>query len=329
MAPMLRLVSGFSPELAQLRARRLSSSCSQVPVPWNVVGAGLGEHGDGGAPGHPLLGVEAGGRHADRVHRVRRRHVDRVVGQPDVDVGGAVEPRVVVVAGGAVDVRGEGPRGGVRDRVLEAGRRRPGHEVEQALVVPVVPEGQARDLLAIELGVDVAGVGLEQGHLGLDVDDLREGADLERDVDAGDRGRRDRHRVLDVLLETGQGDPHPVGPGLHVDEAVDALGVGGGLPREVRVRVDEGDGGAGHAGAGCCRSRCRPRSRRGSGRRSARRAPRAPPPRGARAAAAASDDDQGGISWLNSLPNVVRPGPPCGEAHGPSACSWNLRLSGI
>ena len=37
MAPMLRLVSGFSPELAQLRARRLSSSCSQVPVPWKVL----------------------------------------------------------------------------------------------------------------------------------------------------------------------------------------------------------------------------------------------------------------------------------------------------
>ena len=33
--PMLRLVSGLSPELAQLRARRLSFSNSQLPVPWN------------------------------------------------------------------------------------------------------------------------------------------------------------------------------------------------------------------------------------------------------------------------------------------------------
>ena len=33
--PMLREVLGLSPELAQLRARRLSSSCSQLPVPWN------------------------------------------------------------------------------------------------------------------------------------------------------------------------------------------------------------------------------------------------------------------------------------------------------
>jgi hypothetical protein len=31
---MLRLLSGLAPELAQLRARRLSSSCSQNPDPW-------------------------------------------------------------------------------------------------------------------------------------------------------------------------------------------------------------------------------------------------------------------------------------------------------
>src|SRR5262245_6348640 len=33
--PILRLLSGLAPELAQLRARRLSSSCSQKPEPWS------------------------------------------------------------------------------------------------------------------------------------------------------------------------------------------------------------------------------------------------------------------------------------------------------
>jgi hypothetical protein len=247
--PILREVSGLSPALAQLRARRESFSKRNEP-PVEVVGAGLREDGDRGAPCHPLLGVEAAGRDADRVHRVGGSHVHGVVGQPDVDVRGAVEAGVVVVAGGAVDVRGERPGGRVGDGVLEPRGCRPRHEVEELLVVTVVPERQVLDLLGLELALHGAGVGLQQRRLRLDGDGLRHRADLERDVHAGDRVGRDRDAFLDGLLEARQDDADPVGPGDHVDERVAAVGAGGGLTREVRTRVDGCHGRTGHRGVG-------------------------------------------------------------------------------
>ena len=69
-----------------------------------VVGAGLGRHGDGRTAGHALLGVEVVRGDVYGLDRLRRSDVGRVVRQPDVDVGGAVELRDVVVAVGAVDV---------------------------------------------------------------------------------------------------------------------------------------------------------------------------------------------------------------------------------
>jgi hypothetical protein len=63
--------------------------------------------------------------------------------QVDVHVRSAVEAGVVVVAGGAVDVRAERARRGVGDGVLEMRRCRARHEVEEGLVVAVIAEGQA------------------------------------------------------------------------------------------------------------------------------------------------------------------------------------------
>ena len=87
-----------------------------------LVRAGLGDHRDRGAARHALLGVEVAGGDVDRVDGLRRRHVDRVVRQPDEDVGGAVELGVVAVARGAVDVRGQRAGGCRADAILEVRR---------------------------------------------------------------------------------------------------------------------------------------------------------------------------------------------------------------
>ena len=150
--------------------------------------------------------------------------------------------------------------------------RRARNEVHEALVVPVVPERQAHDLLAVELRMNVTGVRLQQRGLGLHGDRLGEGPDLERHVDAGDRRRRDRDAVAVVLLESAQDHPDLVGAGLHVDEAVNALGAGGGLAGEVRVRVDERDRSAGDRRAAAVRHVAdqRPIEDLGAGRRGER-----------------------------------------------------------
>ncbi len=100
-----------------------------------LVGAGLGQHRDGSAPRHALLGIEAVGRDVDRVHRLRRRDVLRVVREEDVDVGRAVELGVVHVSGSAVDVGGQRAARRVGDGVLGPGGCRAGYEVQEALVV--------------------------------------------------------------------------------------------------------------------------------------------------------------------------------------------------
>src|SRR5207245_2467629 len=112
----------------------------------------LGQDGDGGAAGHSLLGIEVVGRDVDSVHGLGRRNVLRVVREEDVDVDGAVETGVVVVSSRAVDVRGERAARSIGDGVLEPRGCRPGYQVEEALVVAVAPERQARDLLGLQLG---------------------------------------------------------------------------------------------------------------------------------------------------------------------------------
>src|SRR5207249_1216819 len=91
-----------------------------------LVGARLGDHGDGRAARHPLLGVETSRRDVDFLDGLRGRDVNSMVRQPDEDVGCAIHPCVVVVTVRAVDVEAQGPLRTVGDGVLESLSLRPG-----------------------------------------------------------------------------------------------------------------------------------------------------------------------------------------------------------
>ena len=67
---------------------------------------------------------------------------------------------------------------------------------------------------ALELGVEVAGVGLEQCLAGFDGYGLTERPHLQPEIHAGDGVHRDRDVLLHVFLEAGQGDAHRVVPGI-------------------------------------------------------------------------------------------------------------------
>ena len=186
-----------------------------------LVGPRFRDDVDGRAAGHSLLGVEVVGRDVDRLDRLGRRHVDRMVRQPDEDVRRPVLPGVVVVPRRAVDVRRQRARRRVDDGILEARGRRARDEIDQLLVVAVVRQRQVRDLGALELG------------------DL---ADRQRDVEAADRVGRHRHVGLLEFSEPLQRDRHGIRAGLHIDEIVRACLVCRRFTRQVGVLLRDGDG---------------------------------------------------------------------------------------
>ncbi len=216
----------------------------------NLVGAGLGGHGDGGASRHALFGVERGRRNVDVVDRLDRRVVERVVRQPDVDIDGAVDPRVVVVAVGAVDVGAQRALRGGAHRVLFDRRGGSGHEVDQALVVPEVDQREFDDGLGSELRTRVGTVRLQDrgrpghGHL------LAELADFQAEVDAGYVVDRDFHAGARERPESRRAGRDGIGAGRQVDRRVASLVVRYDLADGVGGHVGERHGGAGNDGAG-------------------------------------------------------------------------------
>src|SRR6266576_380502 len=75
--------------------------------------------------------------------------------------GGASHAGVIVVAVGTIDVRAQGAFRGVGDSVLKSSRSRAGHEIDQRLEIPVLVERHVEDGLLAELRVDVTLFGLQ------------------------------------------------------------------------------------------------------------------------------------------------------------------------
>ena len=105
---MLRMPFGFSCDASAILVPRERAQRAAVVhrerAAVEVVRPGLGDHGDGGAAGHALLGIEVVGGDVDFLDALHRRDVHRVMRHRDQDVGRAVHARVVGAALLAVDV---------------------------------------------------------------------------------------------------------------------------------------------------------------------------------------------------------------------------------
>ena len=129
----------------------------------DLVGAGLGGDRDRGAAGHALLGVKRRRRDVDGLDGFDWRIVQRVVRQPDVNVGGAVTrvllllrlvPLTLVVS----ERCGEAPI-----EFWNAAGVAPGHQVDHALIVAVGRQREFHYGLGTDLGASVGAVGLQGG----------------------------------------------------------------------------------------------------------------------------------------------------------------------
>jgi len=170
------------------------------------------------------------------------------MGQPDVDIGGAVDAGIVVVAGRTVDVGRKGAGGGGAGAVLEVGRGGAGNEVEQALEVAVAGQGEGGDLFAVELGANVGFFGLEDGGGAADGDLFGDVAYLEADIGASHGIDDDGEFFAGDRAKAAGGDAQGVGAGEDVDEGVAAVGVAFAIAAETGFFTDELHRGVGHGG---------------------------------------------------------------------------------
>src|SRR6266568_1477502 len=110
-----------------------------------LIGARLGDDGNGGATRHPLLGIEIIGGNVYFLDGLCRRDINGMVRQPDEHVRGAVHAGVIVVSVGTIDVRAQCAFRGVGDSVLKYSGGCAGHKIDQRLEIPVLVEGHVQN----------------------------------------------------------------------------------------------------------------------------------------------------------------------------------------
>ena len=210
-----------------------------------LVRAGLERHVRDGAAGAAELRVVVARRHADRLQRVGRR--DDHLQQPGLVV--VVQPldeRIVRLARLPVDLHGERVLRVEERRVLAVRPRGARHRDQEALEVPVEGERHVAHHLRFEDAPGVGAVGLQDGGRADDGDRFFEGAELQPQVDADRRVDRHDDAVAQHLLEAGQRRDDPVRSVLQARERVQAGFVGHHVEADVRARLGDGDGRAGH-----------------------------------------------------------------------------------
>ena len=185
----------------------------------------------------------------DRLDRLGRRDVARVVRQPDVDRHRAVDAGGVAVR---LDAVHPGPQRAARRvdlGVLELGGRRAGDEVDQLLVVAELVQREVDDRLRRQLGAEVGLLRLEQRRLADHVDGLGQRADLELQVHADGVAGGDAQARLVQRAEALEGGVQVVDAGRQVAEGVGPVGVGDRIDAEAGAGVRRRHGGAGNGGA--------------------------------------------------------------------------------
>src|SRR5216683_6807985 len=168
-----------------------------------LVGAGLRRHGDSGAAGHALFGLEVIGGDVDLLNAFHWRDVYHVVSHGDQNIGSAVHSSVIVTAILAVEVECEVALGRIDDGVLKPPGRGAWNQVNQALKVAVAGEGQVSDGPRFQVHIDVRLRGLKQGGAGLHGDGISQGAYFQADVHVRDVIDENVHAFLGERLEPG------------------------------------------------------------------------------------------------------------------------------
>ena len=182
------------------------------------VGAGFDLDVDGGAAGHPLLGVKTVGDDVDRLDRVLGRHVGDDMREPRIAHRRAVEPRVVVGEGGSVEVGDEGPLRVAGVRVGIGRRRSARDQLVELLEVAAGADRQVADLGLVDLVADVGAIRLQDWRGGGDRHALGRASNLESDIFPNGRIEADGDTGLGVGLESILCDLNVVGADLQIAE---------------------------------------------------------------------------------------------------------------
>ena len=220
-----------------------------------LIRAGLGDHGDGRAARHPLLGIEIIGRNVHFLNGLRRRHIDSVVRQPDEHVRSAVHARIIVVPVGAVDVEAQRAFRRVRNSVLKSSRSCPRHEIDQGLKIAVLIERHVQDGFFGQLRVNV-GLFRLQGDRGcLNRDLLRHRPHLQAGVGIGDGVCRNHQVRLGERLKTADLDREVVVAGRKVHNKIVTGVVGVRFTRNPRGAIDDNQMRFRHTGSALVRHR--------------------------------------------------------------------------
>ncbi len=220
-----------------------------------LIGTGLRGHRHRRSSGHTLLRVKRTSADIHGVDGLDWRNINHIVGQPDVDVGRAIHPCVVIVPRSSVDVGSQGSCWGRAHAVLEICRSGPRDEVDQALEIAIGGKRKILHRAAGDFGVDVGLVRLEGAGERLDGDLLGELSELEPDADTG--------HVVDGDLNTGLGERAEPGSShfqveaarQQIGEGVAALRINLGLTNGSSAFIRHGDGGSGDDSAALVKHR--------------------------------------------------------------------------
>ena len=128
-----------------------------------LVGTGLRDHRNSRTSGQPLFGIEVVRRDVDGFDSFCRRDIGSVMRQPEKHAQCAIDARRIVIAVNAIHVDGKRSRRSRLYGVLVLSGRGARHQVDEALVIPVVRQRDIDDLLGTDFGVHVGFIGL-QGH---------------------------------------------------------------------------------------------------------------------------------------------------------------------
>ena len=135
----------------------------------------------------------------------------------------------------------------LRDRIRGAIRCRTGYQRRQLQVVASV-ERQFLNAPVLDDRADGGGLGFERRRGSLHFHRLGNGADLEREIQAGYLVHLQLEVGAHFRLETGHGNPRRIDARRQSRGAVNARGIGLQYALKVRTQVSDGDGCAGHNG---------------------------------------------------------------------------------
>jgi len=201
----------------------------------------LGRHRHRRAPRHTLLGIVRRCRNVHRLNRLHRRVVHRVMRQPNVHIRRSIHPRIVIIPVRPVHVRRQRSPRRRSHRILKRRRRRPRHQIDHALVVPVSRQRQLHHRLVAELRPRIRPVRLQSRRRRLHRHPLAHLPDFEPRFHARHVVDRHQYALPRQRPETGSRHHHLVVARQHAHHRVPPLLIGLQLSLQARLGVRQHD----------------------------------------------------------------------------------------